>query len=142
MLNYINIANKARDSISNFCITKCKAKCCKKGKLLIMTDEELDLVVGLNKVEKYFNKKILEYSKKNNNFLLYNSEIKICRQLDKKTNICKEHKNPNRPQVCKDYPIFIIKGKYVIFSKNCPAVDSGMFKDYENQFIQLGLKII
>lgn len=142
MKDYLEIADKARASISKFCINECKAKCCRRGQLLIMNDKELDLIVGLDKAQKYFEKGILEYSKNTKNFLLYNSEIKTCRQLDKKTNLCKEHKNTCRPQVCKDYPIFIIKGEYVMFGPTCPAVMQGLLKESEKEFFELGLKIV
>ena len=134
----ITLAQEARTSISDYCINVCKAQCCKRGQLLLMSDNEVKSIVG-NKKKLYENTGILKLSE--NGFYLYNSEIKTCKNLNQKTSLCKIHTNTSRPMVCRDYPIFIVRNS-IIFGKTCPAAISGKFKDYEKKFKELGYKII
>ncbi|MFQ5474254.1 MAG: hypothetical protein ACE5DM_00290 [Candidatus Nanoarchaeia archaeon] len=47
------IADRARESISQYCIEECKAYCCRKGYLLL-TPEEKALVAPDMKVKKLY----------------------------------------------------------------------------------------
>jgi Fe-S-cluster containining protein len=133
-----NIANEARSSIGDFCMNICKAKCCQRGFLLLMNQKETQAIVG-NNTEKYLNEKILKRS--NNNFLWYDLEKKPCKNLIKEKSFCTIHKNQNKPRVCSDYPIFLVKN-FVIFSNTCEAVQEGLLDNYKQKFEILGLKVI
>jgi Fe-S-cluster containining protein len=130
------LANEARESISDFCINECKAFCCRDG-FLIVSEEELDLIVGDKKEalledgsveEKMFGKKLL-------NLKLCNG----CPSLE--NNMCKIHKDHLRPNTCKDFPIFIV-GKEIKISSRCPAKYEGKFFKFEKEAEKLGYKIV
>ncbi len=103
-----------------------------------MTDNEVKAIVG-NRQSKYLKSGILTYT--NNNFLLYNSDLKVCKNLDKKKFMCKIYTETSRPLVCRDYPVFLVKD-FVMFGQNCPAVQEGLLNDYKNEFEKLGIKVI
>ena len=127
------IAEKARRSISRFCIEECKAYCCRKS-YLVLTVEEMDLVTqGIeNKLE---DRKILKKMNKERYFLNLRDG---CPSL--KNNLCVIHNNSKRPLVCKQFPIFI-KNKNIQLSPSCLAVKRDLFYPYVHEFLKLGYKI-
>ncbi len=133
----LTIAQEARNSLGDFCIRECKAQCCQRGQLLLMTDNEVKAIVGSKKND-YLKCGILTPSR--NGFFTYNSEIKTCKNL-KKDFTCKIHLNTSRPLVCRDYPVFLVKD-YVMFGKTCPAVEKGMMKPFAQRFKKIGVKVI
>lgn len=123
-----NIAKKARKSISQFCFEECNAYCCRKGYLLL-TKKELDLVAG--------KKQIKIQLQKDNKYSLFLGDT--CPSLQGNFK-CKIHRNRNRPQACKEFPIFIYE-KNIILSGRCLAVKQGKFYPYIKQWLKLGYKI-
>ena len=53
-----NIANKARKSLSKFCMDECRAYCCRKG-YLVMNKKEFSLIPA-QKRKKLFDKNIVK----------------------------------------------------------------------------------
>lgn len=133
----MKIAEDARNSLGDYCINVCKAQCCQRGQLLLMNDKEVNAIVG-NKKKKYEECGILALTK--NGFYTYNSEIKTCKNL-KKDFTCKIHLDSSRPLVCRDYPVFLVKGN-VMFGKTCPAVQEGKMKPFIERFKKIGVNII
>jgi len=140
--NYVQIIESAKNQISDFCINTCKAKCCRFGQLLIITNEELDFIVGFKNVDAFLKNGILKHSENNDLFFTYDFKKFPCKHLNLTKYMCNEHQNINRPQICKDYPIFVIRKKFVIFSPACPAVEQGLLKECEIELEKIGMKII
>jgi len=127
------ILNEARKSISKFCIEECKAYCCRKGHLTL-TAKEANLITQ-NKTKEFEKQGTI---KKNKEVFSLNLG-KSCPSL--KDFKCIIHKNPQRPLMCKQFPIFITE-KSIRFSKGCAAVSKGLFYPYEKQFLNRGYKLI
>ncbi|MFH1972499.1 MAG: YkgJ family cysteine cluster protein [archaeon] len=129
------LANKARKSISNYCINECSAYCCRKG-FLIVTEKELFLIKSCT--DKDIN--VFVKSLENGNFSLYMGNSKFpCPSLDKNFS-CKIHRKNGRPKICKDFPLFIKDGT-VFLSERCFAVKNNMFYPYIIEFERRGFKI-
>ncbi len=127
------IAEKARRSISKFCSEECKAYCCRKS-YLVLTSKEVDLVAqgvrtGLE------DKKIVKKTKGEDYFLNLRNG---CPCL--KGNLCIIHNNSKRPEVCKQFPIFI-KNKNIRLSSGCLAVKNDLFYPYVHEFLKLEYNI-
>ncbi|MBU0615231.1 MAG: YkgJ family cysteine cluster protein [Nanoarchaeota archaeon] len=131
------LLNKARRSISSYCINECKAYCCRKG-YLVLTQKEHDLILK-NSHEKVESLKLLK-ALPNNKFSLYmgNANLPCPSLLDFK---CTIHKSKNRPMVCHDFPIFI-EDHEIRLSHRCPAVKEDLFYPYMARLKKLGYKII
>ena len=123
------LANKARKSISNYCINECSAYCCRKG-YLIVSKKELDLIDSGKKGDV----KELE----DGNFSL-NMNKTPCPSLSGDFT-CGVHMEKDRPQTCKDFPLFI-KGDKVHLSTRCFAVKENMFFAFIKEFEGLGFKV-
>ena len=130
------IANEARNSISSYCMNICGAKCCRVGKLLLQSNEEVETIAGVENIGKYLENKTLE--KTQNGFMTYNVEEQPCRHLKEQV-LCSIHKSDKKPIICNDYPLFLTK-QYVIASTQCPAVVEGKLKTYIDKIKELGYK--
>ena len=128
------IAQSARDSISSYCINICRAKCCKVGKLLLQSEQEVETIAGVENIGEYLENKTLESTK--NGFVTYNLEQNPCRHL-KQNVLCSIHKSNKKPVICNDYPLFLTK-KYVIASEQCPAVTNGEIDEFIRKIKELG----
>jgi Fe-S-cluster containining protein len=126
------ILDEARASISKFCIEECKAYCCRKGHLTL-TSKETELVTQ-NRTKEFEKQGTIRKSKGvfSLNFEKFCPSLKDCK--------CIIHKNPERPLVCQQFPIFIT-GQTIRLSKGCAAVTKGLFYPYEKQFLKLGYKL-
>ena len=117
-----NIAERARASLSYYCMYECKAMCCRKGYITLSIKEAINILGSLPK-------SVIK-------------EITIdlsegCPKLkDNKCTIYKE-----RPQICRDYPVFV-KHSAVHLSEKCPAVRENKLYPFEHEFIQKGLRVI
>ena len=130
------IADEARNSISSYCMNICGAKCCKVGKLLLQTDEEVETISGTLNIGKHLGNKTLE--KTQNGFMTYDLEKEPCRHLKEKV-LCSIHKSDKKPVICNDYPLFLTK-QYVIASTQCPAVVNGELNAFVKKIQELGYK--
>ena len=133
------IANKGRSSISKYCIFECEAKCCKKGALLLQSEEEIHAVIG-NKKNIYLKKKYLEVTRSGNYTLNY-AKAGQCSKLDK-NNLCTIYKNLNRPKICGDFPLFVFKNYFSLADNFCPAAKLGLLDEYTLKLENLGFKRI
>ncbi len=131
LMNPEKIIEDARKSISRFCINECKSYCCRKG-YLILRERNLELVTQ-NKSKELIKKKIV-IKLKNNKYSL-NMDIDGCPSL--KEYKCAIHKNQDRPEACKQFPIFI-KGNTIRLSPRCLAVKCGLFYPYISILLKNG----
>ena len=132
-----NLANLARKSISNYCHEECNAYCCRKG-YLPLNDKEIRVVLKDKLVESCLNgqvkKTITGYS-----FFMGKLDHHCPCLIDNK---CTIHKSKQRPQCCKDFPVFVdYEKKLIRFSPRCFAVKEGKFYSYEAKFLRLGFKL-
>ena len=122
-----DIANRARKSISKFCMEECKSYCCRKGHLPLF-DHEVKLIFGdksdLNK--QLDDKFSMDLSKG-------------CPRL--KDFKCTIHNNTKRPMTCKEYPIFVI-GDFVRLSSRCLAVRNNLLYPFVKEFMSAGYHVI
>ncbi|NCN86853.1 hypothetical protein GW932_03390 [archaeon] len=133
------IADKARESISDFCINECHAFCCRKGYIMVRLHQLNQMTTKEKReiLEKEGNIKELFYSGK---FQVdFTNSLGGCPAL--KDNKCTIHKNPERPEVCHEFPIFILGDKIKI-SKKCPANQNNKFYPFIKQFQELGYELI
>tara|TARA_Y100000310_G_scaffold344515_1_gene457683 strand:- start:3320 stop:3766 length:447 start_codon:yes stop_codon:yes gene_type:complete len=125
------LADKARNSISSFCMNECKSYCCRKG-YLIVNDKQIATVTAGNEANLLKNKSLK---------LLPSGDFSVdlnnggCPSL--KDNKCIIHKHKDRPKTCQDFPIFI-EGKKIGLSGRCPAVQQRKFYPYILQFLEKG----
>ncbi len=125
------LANEARESISQFCMQECNAYCCTKG-FLILSEEEMKLMIGNKKVEKDLFKKTKDDK--------YSLNLSLgCPSLE--NHKCLIHKEEKRSSTCKNFPIFINE-KTIKISDRCPAKRNNLFYPYVHQFLKLGYKVI
>lgn len=135
MDNSNQILIDARNSLSNYCIDKCRAFCCKNGSLLLQNENEINAIF---KGTKYKIEELIEKTKSNN--YTFNLTKTNCPNLsiDFKCNI---HKNPNRPIICSDYPLMKVKN-FIMTSSACPAFEDKILDKYLEELKKLGFKII
>lgn len=131
------LANEARNSISTYCFTECNAYCCRKGHL-VLTSNELDLVANTQK-------KSLE--EKNAISILNNGKYSMDFDLNEKScpslkdNKCIIHKDPLRPLACKEFPLFI-RGNNLLVSQRCPAAKDNLLYPYIAEFKLMGFNLV
>ncbi|MFP4401603.1 MAG: YkgJ family cysteine cluster protein [Candidatus Nanoarchaeia archaeon] len=130
------IAQEARDSLSSFCMNVCGAKCCKVGKLLLQSDEEVETISGAENIGQYLEDGTLERTQ--NGFMTYDLEKQPCQHL-KESVLCSIHKSEKKPTICNDYPLFLTK-QYVIASEQCLGVVSGELDTFIAKIKALGYK--
>ena len=131
------LANKMRESLSEYCANECGCFCCKKG-YITLTPEQVELVCGEHKDKLIQNGDLIElwdgkFSMKFQNCL------GGCPQL--KNMKCLIHDNEKRPATCKDFPIFI-NGKEIKISSRCPAKADNKFYEFEIQAKKLGYMFV
>jgi hypothetical protein len=132
------LATEARNSLSKYCYSECKAYCCRKG-YLPMTEKEALIVSGNKKIELIRNMALSPV--KNNEYILDLAANKNgCPQLSDFK--CKIHNHVDMPKTCSDFPIFLWKGKKIRVSDRCSAVKAGILYPYIAQFKQMGYKFI
>ncbi len=102
-----------------------------------MTDKETKAIVGSKaRLKEYEKKEIVKPSP--NGFLMYDLEKQPCKNLDSK-DMCKIHTKTERPLVCRDYPIFLVKD-YFILAPGCEAVDNGLLENAALELVKNGLR--
>lgn len=131
------LAQKARKSISKFCIEECHAFCCRKG-YLILKNDEVDLVTQ-NRKEELIQKGVLKKINDQEYSLNLTDNDMSCPSL--KDNQCLIHKNPKRPEACREFPLFLHDQNLVKLSPRCLAVKCNLFYPYICQFIRMGYKL-
>jgi len=127
------IVERARRSISSFCIEECKAYCCRKS-YLVLTGKEMDLTTG-GKREELEEKNILKKLERDKYILHLHND---CPSL--KNNLCVIYNNQQRPTICKQFPIFI-QNKKIKLSSGCLTVKMNLFYPYVHEFLKIGYKL-
>ena len=125
---------EARNSISNYCFSECKAYCCRKGYLLLSSKEK-DLVVG-DHIKELTDNGCLVKTEKGEYSLDLDSKHEGCPSLD--GHKCRIHKELDRPKACKDFPLFIWENKIIRMSQRCPAVMNNLLYPYLAEFKSMG----
>lgn len=130
----IKLTQEARNSISRFCYEECHALCCRKG-FLPLNGKELQAVTQGKPLDKVKKTGDDQYS------LFMGRPDTPCPSL--KDWKCSIYKNPDRPRVCGDYPIFLDREKKEVkLSPRCTAVQEGKFYGYEAEMLELGYKLV
>lgn len=117
-----NVAERARASLSYYCIFECKAMCCRKGFITLNKEEAIRLLGELP--EKIIKEITVDLSEG-------------CPKL--KDNKCLIYKQ--RPKICREYPVFV-RHFAVHLSEKCPAVKENKLFEYEHEFIRKGFRVI
>jgi len=123
----LRIADRARDSISDYCINSCKAYCCRKG-YLVLTKKEAKLIA----------KDLDSDCLKKNGEDKYSLKLPCPALEDFK---CRIYKSKNRPTVCREFPLFL-EGKTIRVSNRCPACREGMLYPYVKELIASGYTLM
>lgn len=128
-LNVTKLVEEAKGSISDFCINKCKADCCKNRIVPCRSESNIRVLLGLNN-----NADLEEFS------FMYPKKLKKtetglyfvyqpCANLEKDR--CNIYHESKRPPHCKDYPIVASYDKdgfpFVEYTSECKAVQKGLF---------------
>jgi Fe-S-cluster containining protein len=121
------IAEEARKSIGKYCMEECSSLCCRKGNIDV-TDKEMFLITGHHGS--------VACIKTNGKYLLCLEND--CPRL--KDHKCMIHSQKGRPDICKEFPVFV-RGNNIIFSHDCPAVQSNKMYPFEHRFIKEGFHI-
>jgi len=129
--------NKIKKLINDYCIEECNAKCCKKGKLLLQSIEEIKLIFPNMKIEKLFSKNIIQITRFNNYVLNYELIGGKCPHLSS-NDLCEIYRL--RPEVCKDFPI-IFKKNTIYYSTFCPAIKSSLVQKQLSILKQRGVTL-
>lgn len=132
------IADKARESISKFCMNECKAYCCRKGYIMVREDQLNEIATKEIQKKLTEEKKIEKYSFSQKFKINFTNSLGGCPAL--KDNKCTIHKNAKRPKVCHEYPIFVQFNEIRISSK-CPAQQQNKLYPYIRKLHKLGYKI-
>jgi Fe-S-cluster containining protein len=127
------IADRARNAIGKFCMEECKAYCCRKG-YLNMGPESVDIITQGKRAELENNKTLTKINDNNYSLFLGNYN-QPCPSL--KDFRCAIHKNPKRPEACRQFPVFI-RGKTLSLSSRCLAVKQGLLYPYIKKILSLG----
>jgi Fe-S-cluster containining protein len=113
------LVDQARDSLSSFCSTTCKAKCCQRGKLIIASHNQFPDAVkrddGLCEVD-------LTHGCPH----LINHRCAIY---------------PLRPICCKEFPVYL-RYKKILISSWCMGQQQGLLDSYIKQFKQQGYEVV
>jgi len=132
------IADEARRAISDFCINECGAYCCKKGYIMVREHQ-------LKQIATEEKRKVLEKENKIKEFpfsgkfqIDFTNSLGGCPAL--KNNKCTIHKNPIRPKVCHEFPIFVFVDHIKISSK-CPAHQNNKLYPFIKKLKEIGYEI-
>ncbi len=124
-MNIPELIDEARDSIGEYCMNTCKAKCCKRGKLAV-NDEQAKFIIKNKKIK--IEKKL--------GLTIINLDD-VCPAL--KDNKCGVYEK--RPQSCRDYPLFL-NNNMIFADAKCEAVQKGMFYEFLKKIEKEGVKVI
>ncbi len=119
--------------MNTFCFEECKSYCCRKG-YLVLTKEESEVVAG-EKLESLIVKDVVKKTDDDN----YSLHINPCPSL--KDNKCSIHKDPKRPTVCREFPIFLWSNKVIHVSNRCLFVKQGLLYPYLAELKLKGYKL-
>lgn len=126
------IAEMARASIGQFCISVCKAQCCRRGFLTVKDDEIQTVTKGKALPHRFqplhFGVSLLDLRKEPCPALT--SDFRCSVYADKK-----------RPKPCANYPLYV-HGKQVIAAPDCLAVQQGLLDPFLKQLEDKGCKLI
>jgi len=124
------VAIEARNSISEYCYSKCKAYCCRKG-YLVLTEKEACAVAD-EEPTKLKENSIFTITSKGEYALNLGAKNKGCPRL--KEFKCEIHNNQDMPKACKEFPIFLWENKKVRISERCSAAKEGLLYHYLAKF--------
>jgi Fe-S-cluster containining protein len=125
----LKLADQARDSLGNYCMSTCLALCCKSGSLTITKEEAL-----------IFEHKDKEERKDG----LFTIPLKPhCVHLNTKSFGCSVY--DKRPTPCRSFPIYIRgsgENTTILIAEWCEGQKAGLLKSYEEKFKALGCRVI
>ncbi len=132
------LADRARKSISSYCFKECKAYCCRKS-YLIINNKQADLVTQKHRAKLEQNKILIKISQDKYSLYIGNYGFP-CPSLTKDFK-CSIHNKRDRPDTCKQFPIFIEKDT-IKLSHRCPAVREDKFYPFIHRWKIAGYKVI
>ena len=117
-----DFVKKVRLMEADYCVSYCKARCCKKGKIFLSRKQ----------AEKITRNKVVAYMKMGKLLKrdVCNFELNLekgCPALSE-DNKCRIHISVIRPEICREFPIFI-RGEKVFVASFCPITSSKKFLD-------------
>jgi Fe-S-cluster containining protein len=128
------LAATARNSLSTYCSTECKAYCCRQGHLLL-TAEEADTVMNVRKGDL----RVMSLAQGKRYVLDLGSSEQPCPNLEDFK--CRIHKTKARPKACREFPLFIRDNKVIFVSLNCPAARENKLYPFLAKFKKMGYAI-
>ena len=130
------LAVAARESISNYCYSECRAYCCRRGYILL-TGKEVGLMKGARKEDL----QVIPVDLENEEGFVFDLGMgEGCPNL--KDYKCTIHKDPKRPKACKEFPLFIWDDKTVMVTYACPAVKEAKLYPFLAEFKRRGYKLV
>ena len=140
-MNIDEIVEKARDSISDYCLNECKAYCCRKSHFLIINKIQIKTFTN-NKINYFIEKRIIKKLKDGKFSFDLRKNNNLCPNLNLENFKCKIYNNKNKPDVCNEFPLFINKKKKQFrFASGCPAVKNNKFYPYISLLLKQGYKL-
>ena len=124
------IAEAARASLSSFCIEECKAYCCRRGYLSVTEKEAQPILSKCSDFQKEFKVTVKPAA------ISISLEGDCPALAENKCSIYSE-----RPQVCRDYPIFL-EGNFLKVSAYCTGAKEGRLYPYIAEIIRLGYTLV
>lgn len=130
------IVDKAHHDVGSYCITKCKAKCCREGHFILHSEDEMNLMSGDKKKEFLKSKIAIKRDDSQYEFDFFKHS---CPHLSEEFK-CNIYENSNRFKICSDFPIFL-RYRTIFLATFCPAVKDGFFDEYMAKLKELGCKV-
>lgn len=125
------LLEQARSSLGPFCSNVCKAKCCKRGKLLLEKNQ-VDILCDVK------DQKPPLLVARENGYFDFHIGLSGCPRLTKDSK-CRVYEK--RPQMCRDYPLFE-RGETILVSSACEGFIAGKLDPYLDELKKKKKKII
>lgn len=112
---------RIRERLSDFCVAKCKAKCCNKGFVVLKSLEEMEDFGAIGTFEKgYFTVDV----------------SKGCPNLS--GSLCSIY--TKRPSICRSFPLFL-RGKTLFVAEWCDGIAEGYVEEELKSLSKKGIKV-
>jgi len=128
------LLDEARIAIGTYCMSRCGAKCCRRGRLN-MTADQADAVTMGRRTELEEKKALVK--EWDGSFSLDLAHGCVC--LDDELR-CARYPD-GRPRVCHDYPLFLFDDR-LLAAPDCPAVEEGLFAELLEKLRKKGIRPI
>ncbi|MBI5389454.1 YkgJ family cysteine cluster protein [Candidatus Woesearchaeota archaeon] len=131
------IADEARSSIGWYCMSTCKALCCRKGIIRLQGKQEIAAVTQ-GKEEELRKERLLEDA--GGEAAILHVGKRPCPSLTSDSK-CSIYTNPHRPKGCANFPLYFY-GNTLWAASFCPAVKTGLMDEHLKRIEELGVKVL